>query len=307
MVLNIRRAFVGFAHYVFFGNYFYGICAIALCMEAAYQQDIPLNSGLFYLFIFCFTVLYYTKAYITEKKTGSNNPRSNWYWQHRSSVYISQILLVVFGSIYPVYLLFTKSDFLLSMPVLLWSILLVFPVSAILYYGISHPLISRISLRNIGWLKPFLIGFVWAGLVTVYPFVFAGIEKEIIYQADWPLLFLFTKNFMFVTVLCIMFDIKDYAADHNRQLKTFVVKAGLRNTLFLILMPLCLLGLGAYLLYGNARGFSSARILMNVVPFLLLLLVTYSMHRRKSIFYYLVVIDGLMLVKAVCGILGTMV
>jgi hypothetical protein len=28
------------------------------------------------------------------------------------------------------------------------------------------------------------------------------------------------------------------------------------------------------------------------------------MHRRKSILYYLAIIDGLMLAKAVCGIIG---
>jgi len=31
------------------------------------------------------------------------------------------------------------------------------------------------------------------------------------------------------------------------------------------------------------------------------------MYQRKSIFYYLTVIDGLMLVKALCGILGMIV
>jgi hypothetical protein len=39
-----------------------------------------------------------------------------------------------------------------------------------------------------------------------------------------------------------------------------------------------------------------------VIPFVALIAVAYSMHRRKSIFYYLIVIDGLMLVKALCGI-----
>lgn len=99
-----------------------------------------------------------------------------------------------------------------------------------------------------------------------------------------------------------MFDIKDYAADHNRQLKTFVVKAGLRKTIFMILIPLCLLGLTSFIFYGIIRQFSLLKISLNVIPFIALIAVAYSMHRRKSIFYYLIVIDGLMLVKAVCGI-----
>jgi hypothetical protein len=41
-----------------------------------------------------------------------------------------------------------------------------------------------------------------------------------------------------------MFDIKDYAADHNHQLKTFVVRYGLRKTIFYILIPLTLVSAG---------------------------------------------------------------
>lgn len=294
----------GPAMFVFFGNYFYGVCAVALCIEASLQQGYPLNSWLFYVFIFSLTVLYYTKAYITEKKTGSENPRSRWYWDNRRFVFLSQVVLTVIAAVYPLNLLLNHLNAILTLPAVVWLMLLVFPVSAALYYGTGHPFVSRYRLRNIGWLKPFLIGFVWAGLVTVYPFVMVHLENKRVFTPEWPAAYLFIKNFMFVTVLCIMFDIKDYAADHNRQLKTFVVKAGLRKTLFVILLPLCVLGLGSYILYGSARSFSLERILVNTIPFLLLMVVTYSMHRRKSIFYYLVVIDGLMLVKALCGSIG---
>ncbi len=109
---------------------------------------------------------------------------------------------------------------------------------------------------------------------------------------------------MYITMLCIMFDIKDYAADHNHQLKTFVVRYGLRKTIFYILIPLTLVGLGTFLMYALLRNFPLLRILINTIPFILLIIVAYSMHRRKSILYYLAIIDGLMLAKAVCGIIG---
>jgi 4-hydroxybenzoate polyprenyltransferase len=109
---------------------------------------------------------------------------------------------------------------------------------------------------------------------------------------------------MFISVLGIMFDIKDYAADHNRQLKTFVVHLGLRKTIFYILLPLCGIGLGTFLFYAFAHHFLLLRIVFNTIPFILLIFVAYSMSKRKSILYYLAVIDGLMLVKAICGSLG---
>ncbi len=107
---------------------------------------------------------------------------------------------------------------------------------------------------------------------------------------------------MFITMLCILFDIKDYAADHNEELKTFVVRYGLRKTLFFIIIPLTLVGWGVFLMYGISHSFPPLRMVINTIPFILLIIVTYHMHRRKSILYYLAIIDGLMLIKAVCGI-----
>jgi 4-hydroxybenzoate polyprenyltransferase len=292
---------------IFFSNYFYGICAIALAIESNLQQRLPLNSFSFYFFLFAVTALYYTKAYITEKRTGKGNPRSDWYWENRRFVFTSQLLLTFVAAFYVGVLLYHHWIFIFSLPFNHWFMILAFPMVATLYYGINHRKFSRYKLRNIGWLKPFIIGFVWAGLVNIYPIVFYNIENEIRYVPDLVGLFLFVKNFMFVTVLCIMFDIKDYAADNNRQLKTFVVKAGLRRTIFRILIPLSLLGLISFLLYALLRHFSTVRILLNMIPFLLLITVAYSLHRRKSIFYYLIVIDGLMLIKACCGITAMLI
>lgn len=293
--MNPIRAF-------FFSNYFYGLCAIALTIEATLQQGFPFNSLQFYAFSFAATVLYYTRAYITERPSASPNPRSRWYWENREMVTASQVFFTVIAAIYIGMLVIQHYHFILKLPLLNWFLLLIFPAVAALYYGINHRRLVKYKLRNIGWLKPFIIGFVWAGLVNIYPILFYNIENELNYIPDWIGLFLFVKNFMFITVLCIMFDIKDYAADHNRQLKTFVVRAGLRNTIFMILIPLCLAGLGSFIIYALKRDFSNQKIILNTIPFLLLITVAYSLHRRKSIFYYLIVIDGLMLVKALCGI-----
>lgn len=285
----------------FFSNYFYGFCAVALSIEATLQQKFPFNSLSYYVFAFAITVLYYTRAYITEKKVLTPNPRSHWYYNNRRLITLSQLFLTVIALIYLTALLYNHWHFVLAMNIFSWILFLLFPSIAALYYGINHRRFEDYKLRNIGWLKPFIIGFVWAGLVTVYPILFYNVENEQYYHHDWIGLFLFIKNFMFVTVLCIMFDIKDYAADHNRQLKTFVVKTGLRSTIFFILIPLCIAGLASFLYFGMLRHFSWEKISLNVIPFILLILVAYSLHRRKNIIYYLVVIDGLMLVKAICG------
>lgn len=294
----------GIARFLLFGNYFYGFCAVALSVESSLQQHTTLNSLVYYLMVFTATVLYYTHAYRAEPASQTTNKRSVWYAVNKTTIIRSQsfhTLLFTVAFIY--WIRYYWPDLAqLNLPQL--GLIFLFPVVAALYYGSVEPSGATHSLRNKGWLKPFVIGFVWAGAVTVYPLLFSSIENDRLYVPDYVNILLFIKNFMFISMLCILFDIKDYAADHNQHLKTFVVRIGLRKTIFYILIPLSIIGLGTFILYALLHHFSFLRILINTIPFILLIIVTYSMRRRKSILYYLAIIDGLMLVKAVCGIIG---
>lgn len=267
------------------------------------QQEIPLNGPLYFVAVFAAAVIYYTKAYITEGTLVTTNPRTLWYTKNRKLVINSQWLMGLVITFSVVFLLKDKLDVLLGIEPVEWALILVFPLGGIFYYGVSTQL-GRYNLRRIGWLKPFVIGFIWAGLVTIYPVLFYDIMAQSPYEMSLIGLFLFIKNFMFVSVLCIMFDIKDYAADYNAQLKTFVVNVGLRKTIFKIIIPLCVIGLASFLIYGYQRGFHFMKLALNVIPFLLLIIVAYSLHNRRSVLYYLAIIDGLMLVKAICGSLA---
>ncbi len=289
---------------LFFGNYFYGICVIALAIEANLQQGLPLNDLSFYLWISTGTILYYTYAYQSEPGNPGINERSRWYKTFNKQVYFSQIATLLLFLMGIALWLKRFPDGLWSLKVQDYLLVMVFPLAALMYYGNMAFASFTYSLRNNGWLKPFVIGFVWAGLVTIYPMLFLSAENGSSFTLGTTSLLLFLKNFMFIAVLSIMFDIKDYAADHNQQLKTFVVRIGLRKTIYYILIPLSVLGLGTFLIYAIEHKFTILRILINTLPFILLIIVAYSMHQRKSILYYLAIIDGLLLVIALCGIMG---
>lgn len=265
------------------------------------QQGVALNKWHYYVAVFCATVVFYTAAYITDGPVQTGNLRSAWYGKHHRMVRAIQALFSAFVACYAVWFVWMRWPAVFHLSLFTFGLLASFPLAGLLYYGLSGKGIGRYNLRRIGWLKPFTIGFVWAGLVTVFPVVAHNIENGLPYMPNWIAALLFLKNFMYVTVLCIMFDVKDYAADHNLRIKTFVVTYGLRRTIFVILLPLCILGLGSFIAYGLVRHFGFVRIALNVIPFLALISVAYSMHRRHSILYYLIIIDGLMLVKAVCG------
>ena len=109
---------------------------------------------------------------------------------------------------------------------------------------------------------------------------------------------------MFCTVNAIIFDIKDYADDSNKQLKTFVVSFGLRKTIFYILLPLIIIGLFSLIAFTTSRHAGIVTISLNLIPFILLLMIAWSMQKPHKILYYLIVIDGLIFLKAICGIIG---
>ncbi len=289
---------------IFFGNYFYGLCAVTLSIEANLQQKAPLNALIYYVALFAATALYYTYAYISINVPNPANKRAVWYVSHKQMMVLSQNILTIMFSICALVLLRNIWPHIYQITILEWLLIISVPIIALFYYGINLPSVSSKNLRQLGWLKPFVIGFVWAGMVTIYPIIYLNITNNTAYTLTLFSSLLFVKNFMFVTVLCIMFDIKDYAADHNQQLKTFVVRVGLRKTIFYIIIPLSVIGLSTFIVFAVLQQFPLLRILINSIPFILLILLAYSLQRRKSILYYLAIIDGLLLVKSICGIIG---
>ena len=117
---------------------------------------------------------------------------------------------------------------------------------------------------------------------------------------------LYLSNALFISMLAVLFDIKDYETDANKQMKTLVVRMGQTKTINWLLIPISSLVLLATVRYAFLHHFTGYQILLNTIPLILLISVSYQMHQRKSILYYLAIIDGLIVVKAACGIIATL-
>lgn len=291
--------------FIFFGNYFVGILAVALTIEATLQLGNPFNSLSYYLLLFMAPIVYYTYAYMgATNNQHPDNPRTAWYASHRQYVYRSQLVLSIICCTIIVAIAILNYRAILNLPLAYWILVLSVLVMAVLYYGLVPVVFFNLNLRNTGWLKPFIIGFVWAATANLLPLIMLKIQSGTDTTESIFWLFLFIKNFMFCTVNAIMFDMKDYAIDSNRQLKTFVVRMGLKKTIFYVLLPLLLTGMLSLSIFAYIMDFALLRYLINLIPFVLTAIAAYSMNKRKNIFYYLIVIDGLILVKALCGILA---
>lgn len=272
---------------LFYGNWAYGAWAVALTVEAALQQGVPLPPWPYHVLLFAATVLFYTHAY---RRGAGTDERTRWYAAHHRRIARRQVLLGVLCAGMVALLLARGAVRPHHLP-----LLAVFPAIGLAYYGIGAA-----GLRRIGWLKPFVIGAVWAGVVTWHPAVLAPGRAFPYIDAVGAALLL--KNLLFVSLLCILFDIKDEADDRRDDLHTLVVQRGARTTVFRVVVPTLLVGGAIFLAWAAMRGFPWWRVALNVVPFIAFIAVARSLRRKRPLMYYLTVVDGLLLLKALCGI-----
>lgn len=293
-------------HFIFYGSYFYGCCAIALLWETSTQLQLHIEEPLIYISTFGITALFYNYPYLRKPNPGSANPRVQWIARHHRIFLIQQFLLAAI-TIISILLLGLKYGSVTVYPrPVQWALILLPLLLAVSYYsGLLWK--ENYSLRRIGWLKPFIIGLVWTSLVYLYPILFVDLTRPGKVEIDFFTILLFIKSVMFISVLAILFDIKDAGTDRVRNMGTFVVRLGLKKTLFYLVLPLTILGLLTFFIYAFIQEMTGWRVLWAMMPFILLLGATYSLQKERSLLYYLVVIDGLMLVKAVCGGLSMLV
>ncbi len=291
------------ANVALFGNYYLALCIVALAVETGCKNNFSIANPVFYIALFLSVVVYYTYAYIGEGTVAmASNARSFWYSRNHRLIRFTQFFYTILIVSSCLFLAWHYSTSLSIWRAVEWFLVLLFPLVALLYYGVIFPAQLRYKLRNVAWLKPFVIGFVCTGSIVVYPLLFHTLEEGTRLHLSYAIVHYFFTNWLFTSAIAIMFDIKDFASDHNIQLKTFVVSRGLRYTLFFILLPLAIFSYFSFFLFALARQFSPQQIAINTIPFFLLLLAATSLRHRKGILYYLIVIDGLLLVKAVFGI-----
>lgn len=299
-----------FIEFIFFGNWFYAICVVALSISSSLLQEIFFTYSSYYLVLGFATILYYTHAYAGIFKLPNNkepkdfknlNERQIWYINHQELIFIVQVLLSIGIIVNGFIFIYEIRNDLIYLRIQHILFILPFIITGILYYGNIYFPNKKISLR-VGLLKPFVISFVWAGIVSLYPSIINSVtENSQLFTSKT--VFSFIENFLFISILCILFDIKDYKDDYNKQLKTFVVRFGKRNTINKIIIPMTILYFTFTAWMGLAISIQSRYIIIYSFMAVLLMIIAVKIFKSKDLFFYLISIDGLLLLKAVLEIL----
>jgi 4-hydroxybenzoate polyprenyltransferase len=290
-----------FIRLLFYGNLFYGICSVALSIESNLQHKVSLNSYRFYVLVFLATVIYYGRIYY-KSSVANIDDRTKWYRANKPAIRKALIILSLILIADVFYIAYINRSFLLDMPLYYWLLLGIIPLLGVMYTSKIFPLRK---LRRVGWLKPFIIGFVWAGVVTIFPVLFWEIRHPFEAAPGFVTkLLLWLQNFLFITSLAIIFDIKDQKADQRLNLDTYPAKFGIKNTIRYSVIPLAFLSFTVLVTLHIQFQYSGTRFIAQSIPYLLLIIISTSLNKERNLLFYLAAVDGLMLIKAVCGIVS---
>ena len=271
---------MNFLKWFLYTSLFAALCAVGLCMatEKLFLGYVPALFNILHVFVAANTLIIYNLHYFIKSIPPGISDRADWSASHK---WVHPVLIAA-GCI-----LSASCLFFLNFKVIAVSIGL-----GILSVGYSLPILpfpQKRRLKDWGILKLILLSLVWTSVTVLMPMFFRG--KHF---GDYELEF--WVRFAFMVPLCIAFDIRDMETDKSQQIYTLPNAIGLKNSyrlMDLFLLIFCALSFWQYLRFPYTGRLVSALSIAALSKIIL----NYS-KKMDSDRYYLLFVDGLMLVYA---------
>ena len=263
---------------ILFGSIFIASCAVAFCMETNILLGLPLNSFSFYGFVFGATLVQYNLHYLVKTIAVKDSIRLVWSQRNKTI----HLILLIIGIIL---ILFSFFSFHLKH----FIVLLCLGCVAFLYSFPFLPFGKKRRIKDYGFLKIITLALLWT-LVTVW-FPVNNMRYD-----PYLFLFVFVKRFVFMFVLCLLFDVRDIEIDSKEKINTLAVMIGKKKAYsvsYLLLIVFVIFSFAQYF-YFPQTGFLIAMLVSAIGTY-----VTIEFTKNdNSDFIYLAGIDGMMLLQA---------
>lgn len=261
-----------------FGSIFISTCAVAMCVQTNLLLHLSLNNVSFYLFVFGATLAQYNVHYLFKTTAVVNSGRLTWSLKNKDI----HTILIAFGVALILYSL-------LSFHLKHFIFLLVLGTISFLYSFPFLPFTNKKRIKDFGLLKIITLSLLWT-LVTVWFPVdeanFSGLFFQLI----------FIRRFIFIFILCLLFDIRDTEVDRKENIATLSVKLGVKKSYalcYLLLMIFGALSIIQFLYFQDAPQLFAMLISAVATG----IAIEYSKKNSSDIFY-LACIDGMMFLQA---------
>jgi len=251
-------------------NIFIGVCALALTYATFHLFELEVD--LFYLlFVFGSTVLTYTVLRNGKTILQKDFPKE-----------------VIFTSSIAALIAVTSATQLSLNNNVLWILLILFILCA--WYGAHWEggFMSKISLRQAGWIKLLTIGAVWAIVTAALPLLMAQ-ENLHLDKRAW---FFIIQQLLFIILLTIPFDLKDHIREKTLGTRSLPVIVGEENAKKIARM--------LTLVFWALAGFGGMTTLLTASICSLLFLSWLNQGvDKKNLHQIMLKFDGLMLIQAI--------
>ncbi len=157
----------------------------------------------------------------------------------------------------------------------------------LLSLGYVLPLIAGNRLRDIGVFKIIAISVVW-GLLSCLGYLESG-------GLDTSAILVLLEHVVFIFALTIPFDIRDRDLDDKAQVSNLANQIGITMSKVLMMFLLALAVILVIISFN--RGLYNAQLLYAFILFYLIVMTSCYMSKDKKEIYYLLYLDGLILVK----------
>jgi 4-hydroxybenzoate polyprenyltransferase len=256
-----------------YANVFIAICALAQVFLTYHLFSIPFNfaNNSYLLFILLSTYLQYNvqRGYMINQNN-VHEERSQWLIKHK------KVLLISVGLSLLIVLFLCNNLSWTSIGIMIGA-----EVVSTLYY------LQPFNLRRHGYIKPFLISSVWAISCSLVPLI----ENKLVTENS---MFYVASQFCFISVLCLLFDIKDGESDYLSGVNTYVNKFGVKTTKVICLIFVSL-GFTCFYLFNHEVHF----LITSIILRLFIIATVLFTNEKKHSFYFYLWVDGLLLLQTI--------
>ncbi len=256
---------------------FISLCAFSLCWQTFILLHVPVNTDICLLVFFATLGSYNFYWLISKYHFSDKRGLVDFLSKNISNVIV---LLTAFGGIIYIY-----NPVWEVMPVIIISVLLTLAYSLPLW-----PFKQLTFIRRAGFLKTVLLAFTWTYVTIMFPVTKAGI------YINTPVILLFTARFLFMLMLCIIFDSRDVTVDKIHSLSSLATAVS-KRTLGIIITFVFFIYLSAGFLLRYYFEDNAQVAAFFVTGIAVLAVYRLSLQKQGYFFYYFLV-DGLMLFSA---------
>jgi len=257
---------------------FIAICAVGLVIQTFQLLHQPINYNIT-AFVFFATLCSYNFYWLVSKRSFSKVPLKAFINETIGNNLL-MLLIALAGMLF--YFFRSSLDIRNIIPAFILTSLYALPLL---------PIKSLHFTRKLGILKTVVLAFTWAYVTVCIP-----LNKPFGESTD-PEIFILIRRFLFMLMLCIIFDSRDSAMDKIRGMHSLATDLSPRALKVLVIIVF--IALFSTFLFHDTFNITLFQSIALQVSTLTLLVVFYLSRKEQNYFFYYFIVDGMMLFSAI--------